>query len=210
MSADIDLKHETAATFAAERLLRSGAARGVSDSGASSVPTASNIQAVIALERETHRQRSFLDRITGAVTGVAGSAPFILGHLLWFAIWIGFNATARHPFDPRPFSLLTFVVSLEAIVLTGFVLMSQSRMTQLADRRAHLDLQVNLLAEQELTAILRVVSRIADGAGIDINACDPRIEHLLGKTDVKVLAEDLTRELATVHDSEIAASTGDT
>ena len=76
-----------------------------------------------------------------------------------------------HRFDPYPFSLLTLVVSLEAILLTGFVLISQDRMTKLADRRAHLDLQVNLLAEQELTAILKVVCLIADQTGVELAGC---------------------------------------
>jgi uncharacterized membrane protein len=81
-------------------------------------------------------------------------------------------ATPR--FDPFPFNLLTLVVSLEAIVLTGFVLMSQNRMTQLADLRTHLDLQVNLLAEQELTAILKVVCLVAEKNGIAVDG-DPEL-----------------------------------
>jgi uncharacterized membrane protein len=89
------------------------------------------------------------------------------------------------------------VVSLEAIVLIGFVLMSQNRLTQVADRRAHLDLQVNLLAEQELTAILKVVCLIAEKTGVTVKG-DPDLIKLLARTDVKVLAEELTREMATV------------
>jgi len=85
--------------------------------------------------------------------------------------------------------------------LTGFVLMSQNRMTLLADKRAHLDLQVNLLAEQELTAILKVICLIADKTGVDVTQCDPSLEHLLHPTDVKVLADELTRGLATVEPS---------
>lgn len=102
--------------------------------------------------------------------------------------------TKQYPF---PFNLLTLVVSLEAIVLIGFVLMSQNRLTQVADRRAHLDLQVNLLAEQELTAILKVVCLIAEKTGVTVKG-DPDLIKLLARTDVKVLAEELTREMATV------------
>jgi uncharacterized membrane protein len=113
-------------------------------------------------------------------------------------------ATPR--FDPFPFNLLTLVVSLEAIVLTGFVLMSQNRMTQLADRRTHLDLQVNLLAEQELTAILRVVCLVAEKHGIAVNG-DPALAKLLARTDVRLLADELTREMATMDTADVSPTT---
>jgi uncharacterized membrane protein len=61
------------------------------------------------------------------------------------------------PFDPFPFSLLTSIVSLEAIILTLFVLATQNRLTREADKRAHLDLQVNLLSEQEMTIMLKML-----------------------------------------------------
>jgi uncharacterized membrane protein len=157
-----------------------------------------NIQAVIGLERETNRQRTVLDRVTDQVSAAASSKPFIIVHVVWFTLWIGLNALLSHAFDPYPFNLLTLIVALEAIVLTGFVLMSQNRMTQLAHKRAHLDLQVNLLAEQELTAILKVVCLIAEKTGIDVNRFDPRLAQLLSRTDVKVLADELKRELAVV------------
>lgn len=159
-----------------------------------------NIQAVIDLERETRRERTVLERVTDFVSAAASSAGFIIVHIVWFTIWIGVNALSLPRFDPYPFNLLTLVVSLEAIVLTGFVLMSQSRMTQTADTRAHLDLQVNLLAEQELTAILKVVCLIAEKTGVDVNNSDPRLTQLLSKTDVKALAQALTRELAEVRE----------
>jgi uncharacterized membrane protein len=119
---------------------------------------------------------------------------------------VGLNVFFAERFDPYPFSLLTLVVSLEAILLTGFVLISQDRMTKLADKRAHLDLQVNLLAEQELTAILRVVCRIADETGVELKGCDPNLDQLLGRTDVRVLNDELTKEMATVDPAAQAVS----
>jgi uncharacterized membrane protein len=120
--------------------------------------------------------------------------------LVWFGAWIGANA-GRPSFDPYPFTLLTLAVSLEAIVLTGFVLMAQSRMTQAADKRAHLDLQINLLAEQELTVILRVQCLLAERAGIDIASIDPRLEQLRTHTDVPRLTATLNAELASIEAS---------
>src|SRR4051812_1285069 len=99
-------------------------------------PELTNIQAIMGLERETRNKRSLLDRVTDAVSDLAGSPAFLVVHVVWFATWIGVNSLGRATFDRYPFNLLTMVVSLEAIVLTGFVLMAQSRMTQQADRRA--------------------------------------------------------------------------
>jgi uncharacterized membrane protein len=175
-------------------------------------PEIKNIQAIIDLERKTRRERSLLERITDRVTGLASSPTFIFVHLVWFTLWLGFNTAGRAAFDRYPFSLLTLVVSLEAIVLTGFVLMTQNRMTQQADKRAHLDLQINLLAEQELTAILRLQSVMAERAGIDLASIDPRLDQLRHRTDVQRLAAELDTELASVqapgevHDAAYAVS----
>ena len=98
-------------------------------------------------------------------------------------------------FDPFPFSLLNVLVSLEAIFLTSFVLMTQNRMTHQADKRAHLDLQVNLLAEQELTAILQMIYALCQQAGTCARVTDKRIEQLLKETDIVKLAVALEKEL---------------
>jgi len=157
-----------------------------------------NIQAIIDLERDTRTKRSVLERITDAVSNLAGSPAFIIIHIVWFTFWLGFNSYGSEKFDPYPFSFLTLAVSLEAIVLTGFVLMSQSRMTQQADKRAHLDLQINLLAEQELTAILKVQCLLAERAGIDLTSVDSRLDQLRNQTDVQRLAVALENELESV------------
>ena len=138
-------------------------------------PTAANLRAVIEIERQNQHDRTKVQVLTDRVTSIASSFPFVAFHLCWFSIWIGVNTLSSHHFDPFPFNLLTMIVSLEAILLTAFVLMSQSHMTLLADRRAHLDLQVNLLAERELTAILKAVSLLSDKVGVDIHQCDARI-----------------------------------
>src|SRR5215208_5828511 len=119
-----------------------------------------NVRAIADLERRALHERGAADRLSDAVTRATGSAPFALFHVVWFSAWFVVNTglvAYPQPFDPFPFSFLTLVVSLEAIFLSVFVLMSQNRMTRQADKRAHLDLQVDMLAEQELTAILRMV-----------------------------------------------------
>jgi uncharacterized membrane protein len=158
-------------------------------------PAAKNIQAIAALEREALHDRSRLDRLTDAITATAGSPAFIVVHAVWFIIWIVANLLRRAPFDPYPFSLLTLTVSLEAIFLTGFVLMTQNRMTLQADKRAHLDLQVNLLAEEELTAMLQMLQALCQRSGVTVNVGSERIAELLKETDIHQIAAAVAREV---------------
>jgi uncharacterized membrane protein len=158
-------------------------------------PTARNIEAIAALEREALHHRSAIDRLTDAVTSAAGSAAFLIAHAAFFAVWITLNVTGDVTFDPYPFNFLVLMVSLEAIFLTSIVLMTQNRMTRQADKRAHLDLQVNLLAEQELTAILQMLQALCHRAGVEVKIRDARVEQLVKETDIHQLANALDREL---------------
>ena len=96
--------------------------------------------------------------------------------------------------DPYPYTFLTLLTSLEAIFLTSFVLISQSHLEQLSHRRAALDLQVNLLAEAEMTKILFAVGRICDHLGIDAVRNDPEAQAMEAATDVTALSEALDDE----------------
>jgi len=164
------------------------------DSAQNVRPHLKNIREILKLETEGNH-RSLFDRLADAVSRVAGGLLFFVVHILWFAVWIAIN---RRPdaFDPPPYNLLMLAVSLEAIVLTGFVLRAQSRAAMLADRRAELDLQINLLAEEELTAILRVLCALGDKVGIDVASADPRVEQFRSQTDVREIATELDRERA--------------
>jgi uncharacterized membrane protein len=83
--------------------------------------------------------------------------------VVWFAVWIAANVGILpvEPFDPYPFGMLTTIVSLEAIFLSTFVLVSQNRQAAIAERRAELDLQINLLAEHEVTRMLAMLDAIS-------------------------------------------------
>jgi uncharacterized membrane protein len=152
-----------------------------------------NVRQIARLEEQQLQARSTSERIAGAVTRAAGTAVFAVAHLVWFASWILINSgrVLIEPFDPYPFSLLTMIVSLEAIFLSIWILISQNHMTRQADRRAHLDLQINLLAEQESTATLRAVHGIAHHLGVDPAmyltdaplAEETDIEHLASRMD---------------------------
>jgi len=161
-------------------------------------PEQKNINTIVRLEYETLHARSFANRISDAITRFSGSMFFILLHLLWFTAWILANEgmiPGTTPFDPFPFNFLTLVVSLEAIFLSTFVLMSQNQMSQQADKRAHLDLQINLLAEQETTLTLRLVRQICTRLGIETEMSDENVRQLSHETDVHALLAELEKRL---------------
>ena len=99
-------------------------------------PELKNVKAIAAFEMSARQHRSRMDAITDSVSAAASHPLFVFTHLAAFAAWIGLNVI-RRAFDPFPFSLLTLAVSLEAIILSGFLLMAQNRMSRQADRRAH-------------------------------------------------------------------------
>lgn len=158
-------------------------------------PIQRNVRLIAELERDALHTRSQFDRFIDTVTGLAGSPAFLVSHASWFAVWIVANTLREPPFDPYPFSLLTVLVSLEAIILTSFVLMSQNRMARQADKRAHLDLQINLLAEEELTAILQMLRQLCAASGITTEANERAIAPLLNEIDIHKISATLDREL---------------
>lgn len=131
------------------------------------------------------------------MASIAGKVWFTVGHFFWFTAWILVNVGVVHvlpPFDPYPFPLLTLATSLEAIFLSLFILTSQNRATAQADQRSHLDLQVNLLAESESTAILKMLRALCKHEGLKI-ADDPEIEDLAARTEPKTLVNELQTQL---------------
>jgi uncharacterized membrane protein len=157
-----------------------------------------NIRAIAELEHRALHERGPTDRLSDAISRATGSAPFAIGHVIGFGVWFLLNARwvpGLEPFDPFPFSFLTLVVSLEAIFLSVFVLMSQNRMTRQAEKRSHLDLQVDMLAEQELTAILRMVQGLCEKHGVEVLFRDDHLEELVKETDVHTVAAALEERL---------------
>jgi len=157
-----------------------------------------NIQTIARLEEAALHERTLTDRISDAVTRFAGSGAFVLFHVLWFTLWL-FANTGRvpdvQPFDPFPFTFLTMIVSLEAIFLSIFVLISQNRMARHTDRRAHLDLQVNLLAEQEMTMVLKMLQRLCEKVGVEAEIPSEELQELAEKTDAHALMNDLHEKI---------------
>jgi uncharacterized membrane protein len=138
-----------------------------------------NIRALLAHRQEEEGRRSAQDRIADAVTRFTGSMRFVYIHLCVFGLWIVINL-GWVPGVPRfdsSFVVLAMIASVEAIFLSTFVLISQNRMSALADKRADLDLQVSLLAEHEITRLITLVAAMAERMGIDA-ARDPELSEL--------------------------------
>ncbi len=126
-----------------------------------------NTTAIAEMQRKVTAARSFGGRVADAITDFTGSLAFVYIHVVWFGLWILLNIGLVHipylsQFDPFPFGLLTMIVSLEAIFLSTFVLISQNRLAQASEKRAELDLQVNLLAEQKATKVLEMLDQITE------------------------------------------------
>jgi len=138
-----------------------------------------NIHTIINTRQLTANKRTTEERLADAITDFSGRMYFVYFHIVWFAIWILINLGyfGIKPFDPYPFGLLTMIVSLEAIFLATFVLISQNRLSAEADRRADLDLQMDLLAEYELTRVIKMLDMIQDHLGID-NDSDEELRDL--------------------------------
>ena len=152
-----------------------------------------NIETIRLLEKNALQKLSAAENIANKITAFAGSTPIIMFHILWFGGWILLNTgiiSLITPFDPYPFSFLTLVVSLEAIFLTLLVLMSQNRMSKEADKRAHLDLQINMLDEQESTKILKLVYGIAKHLGLE-EETDASLKELSEETDIELVAKSI-------------------
>lgn len=157
-------------------------------------PATRNIERVARLEREQHAAAGPGTRLSLVITDAAGTPACAALHLALFSSWMAWNALAPPAlrFDPYPFGLLTMTVSMEGVLLAILVLITQNRMSAQSDRRDHLDLQVDLLAEQEMTVVLRLLARIAERLGLqieDLEAEDAR--KLMDTTDVDALIRAL-------------------
>ena len=157
-----------------------------------------NVQAIKRWENAILLARSQAERVSDWIACTAGKGPVLLFHIIWFGAWITINEGAIRgirPFDPFPFPFLTMTVSLEAIFLALFVLASQNRLARQADKRSHLDLQIDLLAEREMTAVLQLLQDIAQHLAVQTTVTPEQLRDLMTKTDLRGLT-DRMEELA--------------
>jgi uncharacterized membrane protein len=161
-------------------------------------PTQHNIDAIAKLEQDALERRTTTERISEAIAKFIGSVAFLLLQILLVLTWSAINLNVIpgvKPFDPFPFGILALVISSESVILTIFVLMSQNRMTRQAERRSHLDLQVGMLAEQELTTMLEMQQKICRHIGVDVTSSKSELQSFAAATDVHKLASELEDKL---------------
>ena len=158
-----------------------------------------NIRTIIHLRTKAANERGIQDRIADVITSFSGRMLFAYVHIVWFGVWIVLNTGwfGLHAFDPFPYGLLTMIVSLEAIFLSTFVLISQNRLSEETERRADLDLHIGLLTEHELTRVLQMLDAIQDNLGI--------VDHAnsdLADLEMETKPEDVLAEIHRLQDIE--------
>ena len=153
--------------------------------------TEQNVETVTRLEEAAREQRTSTDRLAEKIANFCGSMTFVWVHVVWFGGWILFNLSPGLPHvDPFPFTFLTLIVSLEAIFLSTFILISQNLDVRVSERRSHLDLQLNLLSEQENTKMIVMLHAIAAKVGADLNQ-DPHLKALSEETQPEKLIKQI-------------------
>lgn len=162
-----------------------------------------NIRTIIHLRMKAERERSVQDKIADAITSFSGRMLFVYVHVVWFVLWILLNTGqfGVPAFDPFPYGLLTMVVSLEAIFLSTFVLISQNRLSAESERRADLDLHIGLLTEHELTRVLQMLDAIQEKLGIEHD-----VESDLADLEVETKPEDVLAEIERLQKRSAAGS----
>jgi len=157
-----------------------------------------NIQSIAGLEHDFEEQRTLVDRLADAIGTFSGSFAFVAVHIVLLALWFLINTgvLAFIPrFDPYPFILLAMIVSVEGVLLSTFVLMKQNRMQSKADARAQLDLQINLLAEKEVTKTLQLLRAIAKKLEIPDFEQDGELKEMSTTTSVDLLAKKIDKDI---------------
>jgi uncharacterized membrane protein len=163
-------------------------------------PAQDNIDAIVHLEEEALKRRCLSDKMADAVADFVGSVPFVALHIVWFVIWVAINrgmVPFLKAFDPYPFALLCMIVSLEGVLLSTFVLIKQNRMGHRADHRAHLNLQINLLSEKEVTKVIQMLEGISSRLGIRDQVVDSEVRELEHNTAVENLSRQLEQKIPT-------------
>ncbi|MGH9697648.1 MAG: DUF1003 domain-containing protein [Bryobacteraceae bacterium] len=157
-----------------------------------------NISRVAELEAGYAQKRATSNRIVTSIANWTGSFSFILIHIAWFSFWIAVNTTSVIPirkFDPYPYILLSVSVSCEAVLLSTIVLIKQNWMSARAEKREQLQLQINLLAEQEVTKLLFLQRLVCRRLGISEADSDPDLIDMSHETAVEHLAQELDDHL---------------
>jgi uncharacterized membrane protein len=150
-----------------------------------------------AIKAQHASNRSKMEVMADRMIGFASSTPFLVIHAFIFVAWIYWNLpfSGMPKFDPYPYGMLTTIVSLEAIFLSIFVLMTQSRESRIGELREELTLQVNLRMEEEITKTLHLVAGLYSRLGL-VLADDAELKAMLEPLDPKKMEADLAEQIS--------------
>ncbi|HEV8601331.1 MAG TPA: DUF1003 domain-containing protein [Patescibacteria group bacterium] len=155
-------------------------------------------QLLRSFKAKADAKRTTAEKLADWMTETFGTFTFLVLNLIFFAVWLLIN-TGFLPgmaiFDPYPFNMLTSLVSLEAIILAVFVLISQNRAQRIDDLREEVDLQVNVIAENEITKIMNMLYLLLEKNGIDLSQ-DPELKKMLKRTSTEDLEKHMEKELS--------------
>jgi uncharacterized membrane protein len=148
-----------------------------------------------AVKAQHAASRTRMEVMAERLTIWASSTWFLWAHVAWFAIWLIWNAGVLVAgWDPFPFGLLTMIVSLEAIFLSIFVLMTQQRESAIAELREELSLQVSLRIEEEVTKALHLLSGLYTRLDQTL-AQDEELDAMLQPLDPTAIERDLVDQI---------------
>lgn len=152
---------------------------------------------VKSLKAKMDAERTLTERVADFLTAHFGTMAFLVLNLAWFGIWITINigiVPGITPFDPFPFGLLTMIVSLEAIFLAVIVLISQNRTAKIDDLREEITLQIDAIAEEEITKIIKLQMMILKKHGVDVSR-DPEVQQMIAAKDPEEIEKSLEKQL---------------
>ena len=158
----------------------------------------SSVETVAKLEEEFLDHRSAAERATDAFARFVATPTFLGLQVIIWVLWIVVNEkwiSWAPAFDPFPYPLLVMLVSMEAVVISTVVLMKQNRMSERAEHRDHLNLQVDILSEKEATKILQILVRMASHLGLHEIAEDKELADLSKMTALEKISKELKETL---------------
>jgi len=143
-------------------------------------------------EQEFLAKRTATEKLGDRMASFIGSLAYVAMHIMLVTVWIAWNTLPIHAFphfDPPPYPLLDVLLAFEAILVASFILMRQSRMSRRAEERDQLMLQILLLTEREITAVLGVDRQVAQSMGLHKIASDQEISQLSEQTSIDEVAQ---------------------
>lgn len=167
------------------------------DSSSLSPDFQSSRQIVKSFKAKADKNRTFSEKLADVFTEIFGSVPFLTLNAIWFIAWVAINLRfipMIEPFDPFPFGLLTMVVSLEAIILATFVLISQNRTEKIDDLREEVDLQIDITTEKEVTKLLELIKKLLEKNGVDLSN-DQTLKKMLQEISEEKIEKVLQKQM---------------